>query len=306
VIDSQSGSFLLAAGGVVVIWLLLGLLRADLNVLHWAVGPDGRVSTSRLQLVLWIVVVVYAFLVWAAFGIWHRRLDLVPNIPANVLIALGFTGTTTITAAGITSAKIDTGTLVKMPTSVSPTATGLSGILQTDLGTPDLGKIQMMMWTFIALGIYLYKLVIGISGATGGSQPLLPDIDPALMVLTGLTQGTYLGQKLVATSKPRLFSMDPRRAAPNSVVTVRGAALGSERNGNLLLLNGVPTDSVVDWNDTLVSFKVPDTNPRTGAAWSDPDGADVSVIAAGQDSADSLRLVVTRNPASGSAGQVAH
>jgi hypothetical protein len=299
VIDSHTGSFLLAAGGLLVIWLLLGLMRADLNVLHWAVGPDGRVSTSRLQLVLWIVVVVYAFLVWAAFGFWHRRLDLVPNIPANVLIALGFTGTTTITAAGITTAKIEAGTLVKVPTSVSPTATGLSGIFQTDAGTPDLGKIQMMVWTFIALGIYLYKLVLAISSATGDSQPQLPDIDPALMVLTGLTQGTYLGHKLVMTSTPRLYSMDPRQAAPNSLVRLRGAALGSVRNGNLLLLDGVPIDSVVDWSDTLVTFKVPDTNPKTGAAWSDPDGAAVSVIAAGQDSADSLRLVVSKSPPPG-------
>jgi hypothetical protein len=296
VIDSHLGSFLLAAGGLVVIWLVLGLLRADLNVLNWTVGPDGRISTSRLQLVLWTVVVVYAFLVWVAFGAWHQNPNLVPDIPANVLIALGFTGTTTITAAGITTARIDTGKLVKVPTSVSPTAMGLSGILQTDIGTPDLSKVQMMAWTFIALGVYVYQLVIAIYGATGSSQPKLPDIDPALMVLTGLTQGTYLGQKLVTTSTPRLYSMEPRQAAPSSVVRLRGAALGSGRNGNLLLLNGLPTDTIVDWTDTLVTFKVPDTNPRTGAAWSDPDGADVSVIANGQDSADSLRLVVVKSP----------
>ncbi len=81
--------------------------------------------------------------------------------------------------------------------------------MEDDDGAPDLGKIQLLAWTFIAVAVYLFSL----SQQIALREPLrlltelpnvssLPDIDGTLMALMGLGQGGYLGKKIAELGPP--------------------------------------------------------------------------------------------------------
>jgi hypothetical protein len=286
---------ILAAAGLLVLYALLSMLAGSWNPIEWARGADGRVSSSKLQFLLWTVVIAFAYL---AVSVTRLRQNLGPDvenpIPGNVLIALGFSGTTVAAAKGITQNKIDSRDLSKVPLSAQAekTAAGIAGAFQGDDGSADLTKIQMMLWTFVALGSYLIRL-FSVVHASDSNSAALPDIDPSLMVLTGLAQGAYLGKKLVTNETPRLYSLDPKTALVGAVITISGASLGRSADGNMLLLNGMPV-TTQGWTDTEITFKLAETNPATGAAW--PKGvtrAKVAVISGGKDAANFLALDVT-------------
>jgi len=103
------------------------------------------------------------------------------------------------TAKGVTTAYVAGGRLAKAAAGDNPKG----GLLTDDAGVTDLSKVQLMTWTLIAIGIYVYSLVPNITAIISQHQDLgLPDIDTALMVVTGLSQGGYVGKKLVTLTQP--------------------------------------------------------------------------------------------------------
>jgi hypothetical protein len=68
-------------------------------------------------------------------------------------------------------------------------------------GSPDLGKIQLMLWTLIAVGVFLSGVFAnihnpGVCTPQGECKESLPDIGETLMILMGLGHGAYLGKKI--------------------------------------------------------------------------------------------------------------
>jgi hypothetical protein len=71
--------------------------------------------------------------------------------------------------------------------------------------TPSLARIQLFMWTILSVLIYLAILFSQMFGPflLGFiQQPLqslsIPDVDPTLVTLMGLSHGAYLGRKYFA------------------------------------------------------------------------------------------------------------
>lgn len=138
---------------------------------------------------------------------------------------------------------------------------GQGGLLSDDVGQTDLSKVQLVMWTFLAVGIYLATVVMQVSALAHGSTVHggnrgLPDIDGSLMVLMGFAQGGYLGKKLVTTTQPAPTSLAPPRAAPGQSITVIGTGFGDLQGTSLLTLNANPVP-VTTWSDTKIVFTLP-------------------------------------------------
>lgn len=128
------------------------------------------------------MVVVFAYVaIWAARAL-KGNFAPVTEIPQNLLIAMGLSVTMMAAAKGITVAYVASGRVIKTSTeSEDKPDKGLGPIVSSDEGDPDLSKIQMMIWTLIAVAIYLFAVVDQIRGGH-----VLPDIDASLMVLMGL------------------------------------------------------------------------------------------------------------------------
>jgi hypothetical protein len=214
-------------------------------------GEDGRLSTSKFQFFLWTGVVIFAYAALFVRRCAQASCDPSMTFPDNVLLAMGFSVVTLATAKGITTSYINSGRLVKSSPKGSP---NFSDLVTDDEGRPDLGKIQMLAWTFVAVAAYLYT-VVGAVGSTESAKWMLPDIDRALMILMGIGQGAYLGAKIVTSKTMKIFNLEPPRAAINEKVKINGQNFGNTTGS--VVFGDVAAAIDLPWTDTAVTFTVP-------------------------------------------------
>src|SRR5262249_20848201 len=151
----------------------------------------------------------------------------------------------------------------------------------------DLSKLQMLCFTFVAVTIYLIQLL-----TQSASPPELVDIPPALMVLMGLSQGAYLGQKLVTTQTPRITGLTPAAGGPGTSVTLRGVSSGASQGGSVLAVDGRPVLNITSWSDAAVQFDWPAERGRS-LPWKDGDLASISVVVNGREAPNAAVFGVT-------------
>ncbi|MDQ3706930.1 MAG: hypothetical protein M3437_17250 [Chloroflexota bacterium] len=173
-----------------VMWLVVSLITGTWNPIKFAMGEDNRYSISKFQLLLWTVTVLFAYIAVVYARIEQGLSGDVPNVPDNVLLALGLSGATSVVAKGIKVNNLRTGK--ELSTTLNDHGP-LSTLLTDDDGSLSLHKLQYLVWTFVAIGVFLVSL-------DQSNRLTLPDIDTTLLVLSGIGAGTYLGKKLVPQS----------------------------------------------------------------------------------------------------------
>ncbi|MFN2588236.1 MAG: hypothetical protein ABR613_08970 [Actinomycetota bacterium] len=279
-------AWLAGLGAVVLAMAIMRAVADTWNPLRLARGEDGKTSTSKLQFVLWTAVIAFSYVVLLAERIDSGDVTPIDQLPQNVLIAMGLSVVTLAGAKGITVSYLKSGQVVKSPTPDDP-----SGAVVDDAGRVDLVKVQMLLWTAIAIVAYLLDLVDQVQAS---KLTELPDIDASLMVLMGLGQGAYLGHKLVSTSTPRLVALTPGTAAPGDEVTLSGTAIGTTQGGSRVTIDGSVIDATSsgDAPDSDVRFTVPETHPTKGAWPATGLLVQVGIIAGGTSSANTLPLTV--------------
>lgn len=175
---------------LVIMWLLVSAITRDWNPLKFTIGEDNRYSISKFQLLLWTIAVLFAY-VTVIYARLEQGLSAdVPDVPGNVLLALGLSGATSVVAKSIKVNNLHTGR--ELGTTLPDTGP-LSTLLTNNDGSLSLHKLQYLVWTFVAIGVFLVSL-------DQGNRLTLPDIDTTLLVLSGIGAGTYLSQKLVPQS----------------------------------------------------------------------------------------------------------
>jgi hypothetical protein len=276
--------YILAIAVVGVLYVIYGIAsRWQVSKLY--VGKDGALSTSKFQWFLWTV-----FVIWGYAAIYFARVLLrgdfsLPNVTPNILVAIGFSGATAAVAKGVTTGYLATGRIRKASGSAAAPAAiqPQGGLFAGDDGTPDLSKVQLLAWTFIAIGVFIVNIWYNIPLRL----PQLPDIDASLLVLMGLGQAAYIGTKLTSTTVPRLtgLSVDiPAAPAPPHIhITVSGQAFGASQSGGQITFDGAPIlAQIVNWGDTQIVFDFPTPAGKTGIT------VQVGVIAGGQVSSNNL------------------
>jgi hypothetical protein len=82
-----------------------------------------------------------------------------------------------------------------------------------EAGKPALHRYQIFLWTFIGITIYLVLFFSDISATISDPTTLgslsLPNIDPTVVFLMGLSQGGCLGGKLFARTPIRIDRLIP-------------------------------------------------------------------------------------------------
>lgn len=291
-------------GGLLVLVLLYALyvvLTGDVKIWNIAVGADGRASTSKFQMLLWLIVVLFGYVVVMTARVQHGQADPLSNIPPNVLLALGLSIGTATVAKAVTTSNIDNMREVR---ETKVTGKGLAPLVQSDDDTPDLAKIQLLAWTVVAIGVYLNLLVTGVNGAidaftkAAASVPPpafsleLPDIDASLLVLMGIGSGAYIGRKLITGATPFITSISKSPAAPGETLSLTGANFGAA--GRLVLAGREMQAGVTSWTDTRVEFVAPQPDPARNWAVDTP--LKLVVQAPSGESANSVHLTLHSPP----------
>ncbi|HTV48741.1 MAG TPA: IPT/TIG domain-containing protein [Phycisphaerae bacterium] len=246
---------------LIAFFLLYAFITGRWSPLAIVLGADGRPSTSKTQFFLWTVMVIFSYVTLSIARGFHGYFDPVNNIPQNILITMGMSIGTAVSAKAITVSYLDSGKISKTHASTDKMVAGLSAILMDDDGDIDLSKIQMMAWTLIAMAVYGARVIHLVNNASF-TDPKLPDIDGALMVLMGLGQGAYVGQKLVTTNSAKITSLSVTHAAPGASINIMGQLFGPTQQGNTILIDGtmVPI-TIIAWSDSQITFTIPIRHP---------------------------------------------
>ena len=288
---SKWGAVLIGVAFLGVLYVVTALITGHWRLKELFAGFDGVGSTSKLQWLLWLIVIGFGYVAIWVLRAEHGDYTALSDIPVNLLTVLGFSTATAAAAKGITAGYVQTGKVAKTGMPANPTAATTGGIFQDDGGSPELAKIQMMAFTIIGIGIFLATVLHQI--AIGDVTDSLPNIDSSLLVLMGISQGGYLGKKLVTFGTPALFAPNPLSGKAGTPITVTGSSLGAAKGSSQLLLNGAPI-ATTDWSDTSIKFTVPDDDPATGAAWAGlPKAVPLAVSKTGQLSSSATFKVTT-------------
>lgn len=282
--------------------------KKDFLLLFQSEG-DKKLSVSKLQLYIWTSVIAfsYVYIVTWNYSSWAAQIGSQKAIPPplefpwTVLLALGLSVGTFGLAKGTAVSYAGDGNASNQPQAparaadagaTSQTAAMTPGLVASDVsGTPDITKVQMLAWTLIAAVVYIVDTVAqidctGCKETATGLIKSLPPIDYALLVLTGVAQGTYIGNKLIVPRGAVLTAVSPAVVTPGGTAHVYGSGFGT--TGSLLVDGTAVTAG--PWTDTDVTFTVPTNKPNAGGPYQAKDKATLSMIVGGTPSANTLPL----------------
>jgi hypothetical protein len=263
-------SFAIGFGSIALIYLVYGVSSGHWNPSRLYKGADGRFSLSKFQWWLWIWVIAFAYVtLYAARSLAAGKpADPITDIPGNILGILGIsTGVMTV-AKGVTSSYVSSGVLAKTAAKSAKTA----DLVSDDAGTPDLSRLQMFIWTWIAVVIYLLKVASQVvlaskQPAVEGALKALafPDLDSSLLVLSGLSAAGYVAQKVVTRQAPKIGSVTPSEASAgkNVPIIILGSNFGPEQGDSSLCI-GAEADfkTVTQWGEGCIKATIPAGFPQ--------------------------------------------
>jgi hypothetical protein len=279
-----------AVGILAITWvvsLLIRIVRRNLDDqnIHranfWDIIRDGDYypSLARFQFLIWTFIISFSFLSIYLVRILGGELGFPQQIPDGVLQLMGISVVTPIIGNGLSSFKYDTTISNKRRDDIPPFT---SMLLEND--KPVLFRYQMFLWTFVGIGIYLFIFFSSVStvvsdapkaeelkcdqlkqgeaeqkGCTNLKQLSdlnLPDIDPSLVILMGLSQGAYLGGKLVARTPARINRLVV--GTSDKSLIIMGENFGS---GGVILIGkdkvATTPNPEVKWSDNRIDLPLP-------------------------------------------------
>jgi hypothetical protein len=193
--------------------LLIATAAAGWDLGAFVLGLDGRYSNSKMQMALWFVAVIAAYvtavIVRFTAGGWMCFDDV--GIPEDLLVLSGLSALTFGVAKAVTTQKknaLPAASTLKAPpaaAAVNPNARHagsnlLRDLVTNDLGNADIGDFQMILITLIAVCTFVLTLIqwLGMVDITPHHTWLLPDVDTTLLSLFGIGQGAYLVKKMAS------------------------------------------------------------------------------------------------------------
>jgi hypothetical protein len=199
-----------------VVLLVVTLTFSKGNLFNFIQGIDGRYSNSKFQLAVWFGAFVWTYITAIMLRVWgsNWNLDLLGGlgVQPNILMLSGLSGLTFGAAQAITAQKVKDAK-EKDPEhadpKLGPVAKDVSGkpiqkpvaphfpadLVLDDKGNSDLGDLQMLVISLIAVIIYFLSVFHFLGSLELVKNVSFPDVDTALLTAFGLGQGAYLIKK---------------------------------------------------------------------------------------------------------------
>jgi hypothetical protein len=203
-------------------------------------GHDMDPSLSVFQFLLWTFVLIFAFT-----GIYFVRIfggvSDPPQgpLPVYLLAIGGISVATPIVSSLISSYRYNPVQFYEEGEEVIETTGGKIpppskrpslGEMLREYEKPTLSRFQMFAWTWISIGIYLSVLFSKVIETSYRVHDLsVPDIDPTLVILMGLSQFAFLGLKTTASTNIQISNIYPLEGKPKQVLSIFGKNFGEER-----------------------------------------------------------------------------
>ena len=180
----------------------VGVLAAAVAAIVAAVAFGGKLirgengySLSKLQLLVWTLAAAVSYLLYLGELLRRGSTELAISASPNLLLLVGLSAGSYVTAGGIRAYQDQKGVLVRRPDGAQRRWRTL---ISDNLGNPDLSKIQLLVWTVVALTAYLAGVIQGLPELTAAGRHKLPEVSDMLVALMGVSQATYISKKAVS------------------------------------------------------------------------------------------------------------
>lgn len=188
------------------------------NLRGFILGKDNRVSTSKVQVVIWTYAIAGALMsliaaTWVGPDTGFDKLTDPDFNFEDYLVLLGGPFAAAVLARAIVGSQVANGETAKPPG--EPSA---SQVFTNDAGDANLVDCQYLLFNLVALAYFLGAFL---ESPAGG----LPDIPTVLFVLTGASAAGYVSNKAIASGKPSVTSVVPAKGQPDTEIEIFGAAL---------------------------------------------------------------------------------
>ena len=151
-------------------------------------NPGGPYSLARTQMAIWSWLLVNAY-----FFLFVMTWDPAVDIPTSMLGLLGISATTYVAAALVDRSD---------GTSPLPTSQGFWKDISGSTGV-QLHRMQIIAWTVVLAFVFIVRIFTKLS---------IPDFNPTLLGLLGLSAGTYVGFKFPENQTPAATPAAPPAA----------------------------------------------------------------------------------------------
>jgi len=166
-------------------------------------NTGGPFSLARTQMAIWSWLLVNAY-----FFLFVMTWDPAVDIPTSMLGLLGISATTYVAAALVDR---------NDGTSLPPASKGFWKDISGSSGV-QLHRIQIIAWTVVLAFVFVVRIFTKLS---------IPDFNPTLLGLLGLSAGTYVGFKFPENQTPASTQTHPAAPAPPVPPVSAAAAAGA-------------------------------------------------------------------------------
>lgn len=198
-LESVEIGFVLSAFvvGVLILIVYVGLNHGILRKSLLSILKDkkGYYSLTKFQFLCWTIVFLFSLL-W----VYLVRIQGGVFTPIDFLKQPG----NTLALMGINTASALGGSAIKIKPAKNQRKDFWGVLYSEDTHNPDLTRAQFLIWTAVSILIYVAILVGQMVGPYFGLSPIvsltmlkIPDIDPSLVTLMGLSHVGYVGGKYV-------------------------------------------------------------------------------------------------------------
>jgi len=183
-----------AAGATGLVFALVGALfrLRKGGLIRTFIGKGNRLSTSKLQMLLWTVAVAYAFFLFIAIVAWTHHATGFDSLNPDYLFLLGGPFAAALAAQTAAVKKLDNSTIQQ----ADATAPGLQDLVEDTVGSSSVSDAQFLVFNIVALAYFFVALV-----QTATELPNLPD---TLVGLTSVSALAYVGGKVTNKNAPTI------------------------------------------------------------------------------------------------------
>lgn len=169
------------------------------------IDSRNKFSSSRLQIILWTVVVLSTVISVVGFNVVSKAAEPIGfTIPGNILAVLGISVGALAGSSLVKSAKKPE---INLDIKKSFSEANVRNLIEaeddkSDVPGLDVSKVQMLAFTFVAVAAYAYVVLAWfVDAKVAEDLASFPDFSEGMLGLIAISHGGYLGYK-AAPNKP--------------------------------------------------------------------------------------------------------
>jgi len=177
----RKSQFYISLSLVLLLVVILIILGKRSNIIRDTSTNDKKpYSLSRTQLAFWMILIIFSFVfIWALTG-------SLPTVTGTILTLLGISIATTTGAKIIDFSQAGFDRFQNLP------SRGFFLDLLSDEKGVNIHRFQLVVWTILLGFFFVRNVVINLD---------MPQFDDNLLILMGISNGTYVGLKVQENTK---------------------------------------------------------------------------------------------------------